>query len=236
MAEIGFRAVVPGGIGKQYGEYHCRLLHNRIVRSEEVAADMAAKMHIDRIDAQLYISTVCGYIMRSVAEGNMVNFGPFSLYLSLRGKVRGANGAYGEDQEGAALNLKAGAELKAALARLKPVNVTMAKSEKPRIASVLDEAYSTEGVISAGARILIGGSSLYSSGEREDEGVYLEDGEGKTVATGRILASTSTTMDAMFDGDLPAGECRLVLRTRSGDDDMAVPAIARHKVTVAPRK
>ena len=232
MSDIKFKTVVPGGINRQDGKYHCRLIHNRIVKSEDVAADMAAVMHMDKIDAQLYLSTVCAYITKSIRAGNMVNFGPFSLILSLRGTVEGANGPYGDDQEGVSLNIKAGDEIRDALESLKPVNVSVEKGGNPRISSVIDGDYKTDGVISARSKVLVAGTSLLTDPARDDEGISLETHGGRTIATGTVLASTSTTLDAIFEGDVPAGQCYIVIRTRSGDPTRPNPSITRHRVTV----
>ena len=160
--EINFTTALPGGVEPKNGKYHCKVAHNRVIAPDEVAEDMAKKLHIDPLQAQLYLANVLAYIERSVEEGESINFGSFSLYISMKGTVEGANGDYDPEANALALNLRAGAKIKKALSSLKPVNATLEPDEKPAIARVADTSLKKEGVISGepDAEVVITGRNL----------------------------------------------------------------------------
>ena len=160
--EINFTTALPGGVEPKNGKYHCKVAHNRVIAPDEVADDMAKKLHIDPLQAQLYLANVLAYIERSVEEGESINFGSFSLYISMKGTVEGANGDYDPEANALALNLRAGAKIKKALSSLKPVNATLEPDEKPAITRIADTSLKKEGVISGepDAEVVITGRNL----------------------------------------------------------------------------
>ena len=56
--EINFTTALPGGVEPKNGKYHCKVAHNRVIAPDEVAEDMAKKLHIDPLQAQLYLANV----------------------------------------------------------------------------------------------------------------------------------------------------------------------------------
>ena len=237
--EINFTTALPGGVEPKNGKYHCKVAHNRVIAPDEVADDMAKKLHIDPLQAQLYLANVLAYIERSVEEGESINFGSFSLYISMKGTVEGANGDYDPEANALALNLRAGAKIKKALSSLKPVNATLEPDEKPAIARIADTSLKKEGVISGepDAEVVITGRNLAMelTGEEGDEGVQLESKDGETVATGRVLEACTNVVRVKFDTAIPRGAYRIVIATRNNRGPRTNPAIAKRELQVGSR-
>ncbi|MBO6167153.1 MAG: hypothetical protein J6P13_02245 [Kiritimatiellae bacterium] len=241
--EINFTTALPGGVEPKNGKYHCKVAHNRVIAPDEVAEDMAKKLHIDPLQAQLYLATVLAYIERSVEDGESINFGSFSLYISMKGTVEGANGDYDPEANALALNLRAGAKIKKALSTLKPVNATLEPDEKPAITRIADTSLKNEGVISGepDAEVVITGRNLAmdsSALEKSDgrllrmEGVRLESKDGETVATGRVLEACTNVVRVKFDAAIPPGAYRIVIVTRNHRGPRTNPAVAKRELQV----
>ena len=58
----------------------------------------------------------------------------------------------------------------------------------------------------------------------------LETMRGKRLMQARVLQSTATTLDVVFDGEIAPGKYRLAVYTRLGDADRPSPAVARRIV------
>ena len=236
--EINFTTALPGGVEPKNGKYHCKVAHNRVIAPDEVADDMAKKLHIDPLQAQLYLANVLAYIERSVEEGESINFGSFSLYISMKGTVEGANGDYDPEANALALNLRAGAKIKKALSSLKPVNATLEPDEKPAITRIADTSLKKEGVISGepDAEVVITGRNLAMelTGEAGDEGegVSLATNDGEIVATGRVVEACTNVVRVKFDAAIPHGTYRLVIATRNNRGTRTNPAIAKRELQV----
>ena len=237
--EINFTTALPGGVEPKNGKYHCKVAHNRVIAPDEVAEDMAKKLHIDPLQAQLYLANVLAYIERSVEEGESINFGSFSLYISMKGTVEGANGDYDPEANALALNLRAGAKIKKALSSLKPVNATLEPDEKPAITRIADTSLKKEGVISGepDAEVVITGRNLAMelTGEEGDEGVQLESKDGETVATGRVVEACTNVVRVKFDAAIPPGAYRIVIVTRNHRGPRTNPAVAKRELQVGSR-
>ena len=236
--EINFTTALPGGVEPKNGKYHCKVAHNRVIAPDEVAEDMAKKLHIDPLQAQLYLANVLAYIERSVEEGESINFGSFSLYISMKGTVEGANGDYDPEANALALNLRAGAKIKKALSSLKPVNATLEPDEKPAITRIADTSLKKEGVISGepDAEVVITGRNLAMelTGDEGDEGegVRLETKDGETVATGRVLEACTNVVRVKFDAAIPPGAYRIAIATRNNRGTRTNPAVAKRELQV----
>ena len=237
--EISFRTLATAeGVGGAEGRCRCNVIHTDIMSSEDMAREMSETMRMDVVEARHCMDAVCSYIVRSLARGRKLNFGKFSLSLSIRGTVDGADGEFVPGENEVRVNIQAGAELREALGKMRPINATAQeeKREKPRITSVIDTATGAENTVTAGEKVLIAGSGLLMDTVPEtapDEGVWLEAG-GVKVTKGRVLASGSTTLDCVFDGaaGLEPGEYQLAVYTRNGDPLRPAPSKARRRVVL----
>ena len=223
----------PSRMGGNGAKCRCQVVHADVVAAEDIAADMAETMRLDIVDARHFASVVTQYVVRSLAKGKKLNFGPFSISLSIRGTVDGANGEFDEERNSVNVNIQAGRELKDALGELHPVNVTVGENA-PRIVGVADTATKREDTVTPGATVFVSGSGLDTpvDGASEDEGLWLEK-DGERIARGRVTASTSTTLDCVFDAaEGVRGDMMLALYTRGGDASQSGCAVARRAVSV----
>ena len=230
--EITFKTVgTPSKMGGGHGECRCNLIHAAVLSPEMIAEDMARTLHMDAYDAERFLLAMTRYMERALAAGCKLNFGPFSVSLSIRGTVDGANGAYTPGRNSLRLNMQANGRLKRTLDELRPQNVTARKRDVSRIQSVVDTATGEENRITPGAKTLLAGNALALDAAAPDEGVWLETG-GKKVLRGRVLQSTNATLDCIFEGDLEPGEYTLSLYTRHGEIDAPMPEKATRKVEI----
>ena len=213
-------ATTPG-IGGAPGRCRCNVIHTDILSRSDMAQEMAATMRMDIVEARHCMDAVCAYIVRSLARGRKLNFGEFSLSLSIRGTVDGANGEFVAGENEVRVNIQPGAELRDALAKMHPE---------------VDAATGEENTVTTGSTTLVAGSGLLVGGAGDDaaadEGVWLEAG-GVRVARGRITACGSTTLDCVFDAAIEPGEYSLAIYVRGGSGGGGgAPAKARRKVSV----
>lgn len=228
--EISFKTLAsPSAMGGGDGRCRCCMIHRDVLTPGDIARDMATRMRLDVVEARHCADIVASYIVRALSDGFRLNFGAFSLSLSIRGSVDGANGDFVPGVNSVCVNIQAGQELKEALGKMRPVNVTTAQGESPRITSIIDTATRAENTVTPGAKILIAGINLLVDTAANDEGVWLEAG-GRKVVKGVVTAVGATTLDCMFGDGLEPGEYRLAVYTRCGEPTRASPANARRKV------
>ena len=235
---MGVAAHIDGDTRKRA----CRVTHNAVLDPDGVAADMAATMRIDEVDAKYYLNMVATYIVRALSEGKKLNLGAFSLSLAIRGCVYGANGAFERGRNALSVTLAPGKELKHALDALEPVNACENETPAPHIGSCIDTATKREGEITPDATLYVAGASLETSQSAEDEGVFLEDDSRRVIARGTVVASSAITLDCVFRREdieraacdpLALKRCWLALYTRSGrNDPLAPPFATRRRIAV----
>lgn len=233
--EIKFKSVITHGrFSTEKGGCMGRIVHNGSLTMDGIAAEFAEYAKIGEPEARFYASMFTGYMMKAISEGKRLNLGAFSLYLSMKGRIDGANGSFDPNENSLELNIKVQEGLAKALAQLEPVNATL-EDGKLRITSIMDSALKEEGTISLGAKVLVAGRTFLIDESRDDEGVWLENVSGKKLLKARVTASTATTLDAVFDGDVgkvKSGAYRIAVYTRMGDPKRRAPASTRRKVQV----
>lgn len=224
-------AGMRGGFKKS--ETACRgcVIHNKVLEMDDIAEDFARYAKLDVHDAQYYAKFFVDYIVNAVANGYRLNMGAFSLYLTMKGTIQGANGPFDSARNKLELQIGGKKPIQDALASLEPVNVTMA-GDVLRISGVMDETLRTEGVITLGTNVYAAGYTFLIDPSRDDEGVWLENGKGEAILRAEVVSSTSTTLDCIFRGSAEPGEYRFAISTRMGDPSRPTPAIARRKVVV----
>lgn len=232
--EISFKTLASTeAIGGADGRCRCNVIHSDVMNRAEMAREMAETMRMDAVEARHCLDAVCAYIVRSLSRGRKLNFGEFSLSLSIRGTVDGANGEFVPGENEVRVNIQAGRALKEALAKMRPTNATTnEEAEKPRITSVVDTATGEENTVTPSAKLLVAGLCLLLNPAAPDEGAWLEAG-GVKVLKARIIACGATTLDCTFDAALEPGEYQLVVYSRNGDDSRSAPFRMRRKVCVA---
>lgn len=211
-----------------------RIVHNANLSLDGIAADFAKYAKLDENEARFQAARFISYLVKAIGEGKRLNLGAFSLFLSLKGCIDGANGKFNPKKNKVELNICVQQPLADALAQLEPVNVTL-EDEKLVINSVMDSLIKEEGKIAPGATVYIAGHTFLIDASRDDEGVWLEDAAGSKLIRARVLNSTATTLDCAFDGSAAPGAYRIAVYSRMGDADRDAPAVARRNVQlIAP--
>ena len=230
--EIKFKTVATPEAFRKQGRY-CRgcVIHNKVLEIDEIGEDFAQYAKLDPLTAQYNAKLFVNYMVDAVKRGYRLNLGAFSLFLTMKGQVSGANGGFDQKKNSLELNIRSMKSMLDALASLEPVNVTM-DGETLRISSVMDELEKTEGVLTLGEKVYASGHTFLVDTSRDDEGVWLENADGKKVLRAEDVASTATTLDCIFRGALEPGEYRFAVSTRMGDASRKNPAVVRRKVTV----
>lgn len=229
---IKFKAVATSGrFAGGAKPCHGQIVHNESLGIDAMAGEFAQKAGIGVHEARMHISLFADYVMSALAEGKRMNFGGFELYLSMSGKIDGLNGKFDPSKNAITANIRERETLRAMLAELDPINVTE-QGAGVAISSVLDERSKKENVLEAFAVCYASGGTFLVDAQRDDEGVWLERDDGEKVARAKVLQSTSTTLDFIFEEPLPPGVYRLAVFTRMGNPSLLSPACARRKVTV----
>ena len=230
--EIKFKTIgVHEGFKKSETTCRARVVHNKVLEMKEIAEGFGRYAKLGENEAMYYAKSFIDYVVEAVGDGNRLNFGAFSLYLTIKGGINGANGQFDRSRNRLELNIASQTPVENALAQLEPVNVTM-EGETLRISSVLDGVAKQEGVIATETPVFLTGQSFLVDTSRDDEGVWLETVRGKVVLRSEILKSTRTTLDCIFRGAVKPGEYRITVSTRMGDPSRPVPAVSKRKVTV----
>lgn len=228
--EIKFKTVAMHGQFKP-GQGGCagRIIHNDALSMDGIAREFAQYAKIGEHEARLYASLFADWVVKAVGEGKRLNFDAFSLYLTMKGKIIGANGSFSPVNNSIELNILQREPLRKALAQLVPVNATL-DNESVRIVSVLDERHGKEGIVTKSATCYAAGGTFLIDAARDDEGVWLEAASGAKVLRARIINSTATTLDFVLEGDAEPGRYRLAVYTRMGNSKRPAPAVARRTV------
>lgn len=211
-----------------------RIVNNAILDATEMAREIAAHYGMDEQRAKYFLDIVSSYAIDALSEGKKLDFGPFSMSLTLKGVIAGANGAFepGENSLGVALTLSKDAKTK--LAKIRPINERTEGA--PCIRNITFAGGSEAGTIHWGEKLVVTGLNLLTPVESADEGLWLCDAKsGKRLVRGKVLTSTMTTLEGIFEGDAPVapGKYRLELTTRSGNDSTSAPAKCFRVVKVA---
>lgn len=233
--EIKFKAIATHGrFSVEKGGCIGRIVHNDSLTMDGIATEFAKYAKIGEHEARFYASLFADYLVKAIGEGKRLNLGAFSLYLTMKGQIDGANGSFDPKRNRLELNIKEQEPLAAALGQLEPVNATL-ENETLRINSIIDASLKKEGKIVLGSRTLVAGATFLVDDSRDDEGVWLEDSADEKILRARVISSTATTLDFVFPGKangVKGGTYRLAVYTRMGAPKRPAPAVARKKVQV----
>jgi len=223
----------PARAGSQRGACCGKLVHSQIMGVDEIAEEIAKIHHINVMDARYYCSLISAYAADALCEGKRLDFGDFSLSLTIKGVFKAANSAYDPETNSLGLVATPSTKLRQRLAELRPENAGDMK--KPGFRSILCRGMDPlrEKTIRLGGEVIISGDNFLVDDSRDDEGIWLADvATGALLVRGEITQSTRTTLNCTFPADagLAPGEYRLVLYTRAGEADAASPSSAKVRI------
>lgn len=217
----------PARVGSPRGACCGKLVHSQIMGVEEMAEEIAKAHRIDVMDARYYCNLISAYAADALCEGKRLDFGDFSLSLTIKGTFKAANSNYDPEKNSLGVVATPSPRLRQRLAELRPENAGDIK--RPVFKSILCKGMKPlqEKTIRLGGNVMISGDNFLVDVLRDDEGIWLADVKtGARLAKGEVAQSTRTTMNCTFPADagLAPGEYRLVLYTRSGEADAASPS------------
>jgi len=230
LAELNSSATKKGT------SYIGQIVHNHTLDMAEMAKRYASKFHQTETAAQFNLSSVAEYIAYEMAEGNRLNFGPFSVGIKMCGRITEANTPYDRAKNPLKVTMTAGTALNAAANQLEPVCETT--RTKPWISNIIHH-HGQEPTVADYDIIRLDGNLITMNAyhckvdqTREDEGVWLASADGKTLLLkAEIRENTAATCDVVFrPADLLGGEYRIVIRSRGKPENPIV--VASRKVTV----
>ena len=104
--------------------YQGHLQHNAVLSERETRRRFAEYCCEDRSRTDRYLDALGEFIVREIAHGNRLNFGPFDVSLKLLGGFRSANASFDETRNAISVCLIPSKEIKSAVKILNPINVT----------------------------------------------------------------------------------------------------------------
>lgn len=225
----------PARVGSPRGACCGKLVHSQILDVDDMAEEIAKIHNINIMDARYYCSLISSYAADALCAGKRLDFGDFSLSLTIKGVFKAANSIYDPERNSIGLVATPGMRLRRRLSELHPENAGAMK--KPAFKSILCKGMEPlqEKAVRLGSAVLVSGDNLLVDVSRDDEGIWLADAAtGARLVRGAVADSTRTTMTCSFPADagLAPGEYSLVLMTRSGDADASSPSSAKARITL----
>ena len=144
------------------------------------------------------------------------DFGVFKVGLTMRGGFDAANDKFDPEKNTVCVSLTPSVELKKAVAKMKPENLT--DLQVPILDCAFCEKYLKQlgmGKLVCRAECGMNGAFPIREFAGEDDGVWLEDGRGGRVAKAKVLTADATRLSFVIDEDVPVGRYRLFVGSRA---------------------
>ena len=204
-----------------------QILAKKAVDDEEFCAAVAAQAQQSLAYVNYIFSVASSVLKDFLRQGRRVNLRDVGFGLTLTGKFPSADAAPDSARNAVRVSASAKPSLAKAfdLSELRFENVT--RPLTAHIFSVMDATLRQDGVVADPSHVLITGERLKVDQSADDEGVWLLDADGTTVATGTILENDAATLDCSFAEMPPPGQYRIEVRARNGASPSLAPAIVR---------
>lgn len=196
--------------------YSARMRHMDVIRGERLFEEFGKYMAMNPTLAKNLVNGLGGYIKQQLLHGYKLDFGVFKVGLTIRGGFAAANDRFDPEKNTVCVSLTPCVELKKAVAKMKPENLTDLQ------VPILDCAFCEKYINQLGIGKLVCRVECGMNGEfpiREfagnDDGVWLEDENGKRVAKARILSVDGTMLEFIFNEYVPIGRYRLFIGSRA---------------------
>jgi len=194
--------------------YQGQLKHNRTLTPEATREAFAKFANIHLPQANLAIDSVCAFIEEEIAQGNRLDFGGFSVSLTMRGGLPSRNAPFDPAVNSIGVAMMPGSALRRAVSRLKPVNDV----DRDVAGSLCHTAQTSPrrrgvDVISrAGERhVLTSGVGSLPTPTGENSGIWLEDDAGEKALVATDIVFDGVTYKYVFVDTVPAGLYWLVV-------------------------
>lgn len=217
MSKYGF--VVSASrpeVAKGKVAYSARMRHMDVIRGERLFREFGEYMAMNSTLAKNLVNGLGGYIKQQLLHGYKLDFGVFKVGLTIRGGFDAANDKFDPEKNTVCVSLTPSVELKKAVAKMKPENLTDLQ------VPILDCAFCAKYINQLGFGKLVCRVACGMNGEfpirefrGEDDGVWLEDEGGKRVAKAKILSMDGTRLEFIINEDVPVGRYRLFVGCRA---------------------
>ena len=196
--------------------YSARMRHMDVIRGEQLFKEFGEYMAMNPTLAKNLVNGLGGYIKQRLLHGYKLDFGVFKVGLTIRGGFAAANDKFDPEKNTVCVSLTPSVELKKAVAKMKPENLT------DLLVPILDCAFCEKYINQLGfgklvCRVKCGMNGVFPVREfsGEDDGVWLEDNLGKRIAKARILSIDGTRLSFVIDEDVTVGRYRLFIGSRA---------------------
>lgn len=196
--------------------YSARMRHMDVIRGERLFEEFGKYMAMNPTLAKNLVNGLGGYIKQQLLHGYKLDFGVFKVGLTIRGGFAAANDKFDPKKNTVCVSLTPSVELKKAVAKMKPENLT--DLQVPILDSAFCEKYINQlGIGKLVCRVECGMNGDFPVREfsGDDDGVWLEDENGKRVAKAKILSVDGTRLEFIINEDVPVGRYRLFLGSRA---------------------
>lgn len=216
--------------GTKRGSCVASVVHNDVWSKEDIAREVARYSGLLPVQAMAFMDALGEAACAGIAAGNKLNFGPFSIGISMKGVLKDANSKFDPAKNGLGLFFKPARELTAALANLEPENAT--PLDRPWLDEVGCQGVAEANCIRIGSRVVMNGKNLRVDAGRADEGAWLEGASGERLAKGEVVDTTSARLVCVFREPLACGTYRLSVCTRDGGAENGATSAVSRRVRV----
>ena len=196
--------------------YSARMRHMDVIRGERLFEEFGEYMAMNPTLAKNLVNGLGGYIKEQLLHGYKLDFGVFKVGLTIRGGFAAANDKFDPGKNTVCVSLTPSVELKKAVAKMKPENLT--DLQVPILDSAFCEKYINQlgfGKLVCRVECGMNGDFPVREFKSADDGVWLEDENGKRVAKAKILSADSTRLEFVIDENVPIGRYRLFIGSRA---------------------
>ena len=236
MSRYGFIvSAVKNRLSGGKAAYAARMRHMDVIRGERLFEEFGKYMAMNPTLAKNLVNGLGGYIKQQLLHGYKLDFGVFKVGLTIRGGFAAANDKFNPEKNTVCVSLTPSVELKKAVAKMKPENLT--NLQGPILDCAFCEKYINQlGIGKLVCRVECGMNGEFPVREfkGDDDGVWLEDDNGKRVAKAKILSVDGTRLEFIINEDVPIGRYRLFIGSRAKGQTAVATDSVLVEIVVAP--
>lgn len=195
--------------------YSARVTHRDVIRGKDLVEGLAAETGYSTTIVGTVVEGLRSYLCKQLKAGNKVDFGAFSVGLSVRGSFPSANSLFDPRSNEVGVDVRAGVELRKAVKKLVPDNLT--DVDGPRISGVISSAHQDSSnyfKILRGDPCGIVGLNFGRAFTGDGDGLWLETREGERIAEFRVTEHDDGRINCVLEDSVPLGEYWLVIGCR----------------------
>lgn len=195
--------------------YSARVKHRSVIRGKDLVEGLAAETGYSTTVVGTVVEGLRNYLCKQLKAGNKIDFGAFSVGLSVRGSFPSANSPFDPNSNEVGVDVRAGVELRKAVKKLVPDNLM--DVDGPRISGIISFAHQASSnyfKILRGDLCNMVGYNLGQAFTGDGDGLWLETREGKRVAELRVTEHDDGRINCVLEDSVPLGEYWLVIGCR----------------------